>query len=1002
MPVVFTSTLGQNDQPSSPFAAGLVRMDKNDQVYSITQTPQVWLDHQVAEVDGDLMFNWDSVEELFSPGALDDMWRAYNSLLDSLTSEESWQQRFHNLLPEKQITMRKRVNATEAPLPHGLLHTRFVEQARKRPDRVAVISRERELTYSELNRWSDHLALRLRDLGCQPNHLVAIVMEKGWQQVLASLAILKSGAAYLPIDAGLPAERLRFLLTHGDVRVALTQPWLMDRLEWPEAVTAIAIEGEAPGEDVGPIEAAQQPDDLAYVIFTSGSTGQPKGVMIDHRGALNTIVDINHRLALSEHDVVFGVSELHFDLSVWDIFGTLSAGATLLLPATGDGPDPRAWARLARERGVTVWNSVPALMQLLADELEAGGQTLPALRAVMLSGDWIPLPLPARVRGVAPRSSLLSLGGATEAAIWSIAHPIGEADPDWPSVPYGRPLLNQRWHVLQEDGRPAPDWVPGELCIAGAGLAQGYCNDGARTAAAFRTDAHTGERLYHTGDIGRYRPDGNIEFLGRLDNQVKVHGLRVEPGEIEQALTQLAAVSAAAVMVDDGAAGRRLVAFVVAERGAPADDALVFGGLRDSLPAHLLPSALVWLPGLPLTATGKLDRKALAKLLPQPAAQHAADVAPRNALEAALARLWQQVLGRAAVGVHDDFFALGGQSFSGLQLVGRVRHELGLPATLGMLLEARTVALLAQRLGAGTRPLDAVDTAPAASVLVPLGGPGVQPGNPGAPVFCVHPAGGSVWAYRPLAQQMGAPVFGLQAPALESGQAMPATIEVMAAAYVQALQRAQPSGPVRLMGWSSGGVIAFEMARQLEQQGRAVEQLVVLDCPAPGQHDMPDDDLLLRWFLQDLAGGVQPVLRPGASIPAGATLEAAMAAVAWPATQPQPPAAQALAPAFSVFQAVVRAVRCYHPKEAAVEAGVLLLRASEGAVDEFSQHPDAAAPDWGWRAFTRGPLRVLSVPGHHHTVLDEASMRAWLPAVREAWRNGGRECAAGAGTASGA
>jgi thioesterase domain-containing protein len=297
------------------------------------------------------------------------------------------------------------------------------------------------------------------------------------------------------------------------------------------------------------------------------------------------------------------------------------------------------------------------------------------------------------------------------------------------------------------------------------------------------------------------------------------------------------------------------------------------------------------------------------------------------------------------------------------------------------------VAQLAQRLEAVTRRMADSDAAaaPAPAVLVPLGEGAGQVGVPASPVFCVHPAGGSVWAYRPLAGQLSAPVFGLQAPALEGGQALPATIEALAGVYVQAVVTAQPRGPVRLLGWSSGGVIAFEMARQLELQGRVVAELVVLDGPAPSQHDTPDADQLLRWFLQDLAGGVQPPLRPGASILPGATLQDALAALAWPATLPQPPEAQALVPAFAVFQAVVRAVRCYRPKEASLGADILLLRAAEGVVDEFSRHPKAQAPDWGWRAFTRGQVDLLPVPGQHHTVLEANSVAAWLPSVRAAW-----------------
>jgi amino acid adenylation domain-containing protein len=317
----------------------------------------------------------------------------------------------------------------------------------------------------------------------------------------------------------------------------------------------------------------QGADDLAYVIYTSGSTGRPKGVMIDHRGAVNTILDVNHRFHVEPGDRVLALSSLSFDLSVYDVFGILAAGATIVMPDASGRRDPAHWTDLVARREVSIWNTVPALMQMMVEYLSGLSRRLPgSLRLVLLSGDWIPVNLPARIGELAPGASVVSLGGATEASIWSILYPVDQVDPAWPSVPYGKPMRNQTFHVLDHNLEPRPTWVPGELYIGGAGLAHGYWRDEARTEASFVTHPRTRERLYRTGDLGRYLPDGNIEFLGRQDLQVKIRGHRIELGEIEVALLDHPAVSAGVVAaVGDPRGDRQLVAYVVPERGyAPA------------------------------------------------------------------------------------------------------------------------------------------------------------------------------------------------------------------------------------------------------------------------------------------------------------------------------------------------------------------------------------------------------------------------------------------------
>jgi pyochelin synthetase len=568
MPVIFTSTLSLGSMAQASAEPTIPATT----VYSIGQTPQVWLDNQVAEHDGALTFNWDAVEDLFPKGLLDDMFDAYRRLLNVLAHAAVGQDYMREmLLPQGHLARRAVVNATEGPVPGGLLHTLFVEQASRRPDSPAVITSERTLTYHEVHRLASLLGSRLRSAGARPNTLVAVVMEKGWEQVVATLGILISGAAYLPIDPKVPAERLSYLLSHGEVELALTQPWLDESLTWPESVRRMRVQFEPPsGEPVPTLESVQRQKDLAYVIYTSGSTGLPKGVAIDHRGAVNTVVDVNLQFDISPADRVLALSSLNFDLSVYDIFGTLAAGGAIVIPDARATREPAHWLDLMLRARVTVWNSVPALMEMMVEYAENIGQGgLEHLRLVMMSGDWIPVSLPARIRALAGGAKLISMGGATEASIWSILYPIEEVAPTWKSIPYGKPMLNQTFHVLNSALEPCPDWVPGQLYIGGIGLAQGYWRDEAKTNAGFFRHPRTGERLYRTGDLGRYLPDGNIEFLGREDFQVKIGGYRIELGEIEAAMLQHPGVEAAVVSAVGEARGlKRLLAYVVADESA--------------------------------------------------------------------------------------------------------------------------------------------------------------------------------------------------------------------------------------------------------------------------------------------------------------------------------------------------------------------------------------------------------------------------------------------------
>jgi len=711
-PVVVTSLLGQ---PPRHFTTAL-----GEAIHTSTQTPQVTLDFQVSEVAGALHFSWDSIDEVFPPGMLADMFGAYCGLLDTLvTDAASWRNERFPLVPADQLRVREEVNRTDRALPELLLHTPVAAHAARQPDALAVVCGDVRLTYRELDRRVNQVGRRLRADGARPGTLVAIVAEKGWEQIVAAHGILAAGAAYLPIDADVPAERLHYLLDHGRVDTVLTQASVDGRVDWPDTVRRLLVDGDFDHVDAAPVEPAQEVSDLAYVIYTSGSTGRPKGVMVDHRGAANTILDMNRRLAIGTGDSCLAVSGLHFDLSVYDVFGMIAAGGTVVLPTSAPNPEPARWAELIRREGITFWNSVPALMEILVSHAEGAGESLAPLSAVVLAGDWIPTTLPDRLRAVAPGVRVIGSGGPTESCVWSVVYPIGDVDPAWQSIPYGRPMTNQRYHILDARRADRPVWVPGEIYIESpVGLARGYWRDEDRTAAQFVRNPATGVRMYASGDLGRYLPDGTIEILGRTDFQVKIQGHRIELGEIEAVLAEHPSVGrAVAVASGNTPATRRLVAYVTASGAEPAaSDLTEF--LAGRLPHYMVPGTITVLDTLPLTGNGKVDRLALAAMTGR-RDESRAYAAPDGPLEELMAAMWAELIGLDQVGRQDNFFELGGNSVIATQLVAWVREMFGADLPLKAVFTGPTVAQVCAALTAD--PAQAEPVRAVAEMLAGLG-----------------------------------------------------------------------------------------------------------------------------------------------------------------------------------------------------------------------------------------------------------------------------------------
>ena len=700
MPVVFSGGLngaGEEDMGNlEPFG---------HKTYCVSQTPQVWLDHYVREARGELICNWDAVDSAFKEGVLDAMFDGYRLLIEELADDDkAWTRAQTVPLPSAMRQHRvhgegKGKGERDAhALPKRRLHAGFVEHAMARPEAPAVISGERCLTYGQLLTESVAVADLLIDQGIGPGQLVAVLMRKGWEQIVAVYGVLLAGGAYLPIDADLPLHRQMVLLHSGGVSHVLVQPGASPTAALADAGHAVHEIHRGRTGQPGPIHLASLDrglDELAYVIFTSGTTGEPKGVMIDHRGAVNTMMHVNRMVCAEPKDRVLALSSLSFDLSVYDIFGLHDAGGAVVLPDHAKGHDPAHWRTLMETHGVTMWNSAPQLMRMFQDDLPPDTVSAIPLRKVLLSGDFIPLALPDRIRRSHPGVQVISLGGATEASIWSICHPVDAVHPGWASIPYGRALPNQTVWVGDRALQPCPDHVRGRIFIGGIGLAQGYRGDPQLTAARFITHPDSGERLYDTGDFGRHEADGSVMILGREDGQIKVRGHRVELGEIEAVLRKHPSVAQAVVRnVEDGGEGGQLTAHVEPVDGQWVNAQALREYLAERLPDHMVPRTLQGVTRMPLTANGKLDVSALPAHVPDEN-EATSRIAPRTLAERTVHAVWSRVLDQSAIGVTDNFFDVGGDSLLATRLVRELNAVLPFTLEMHELFENITVEALA-------------------------------------------------------------------------------------------------------------------------------------------------------------------------------------------------------------------------------------------------------------------------------------------------------------------
>jgi amino acid adenylation domain-containing protein len=692
-------------------------------------------------------------------------------------------------------------------------------QCEQNPAKVAAVFEGEQLTYGELERRANQLAAYLRERSVGPETLVGLCVDRSLTMLVALLAILKAGGAYVPLDPDFPTERLRFMLQDSGARLLLTERRFVEGLSAAD-LDLVCLDTELATilRDQDPVTTvAPTGDDLAYVIYTSGSTGRPKGVMIEHAALLNELQSMAEEPGLGSSDVILAIATISFDIAGIELFLPLTVGARVVIASRAVARDPARLLELSKTCRATVMQATPATWRMLVQSGWTGQREL----KILCGGEKLSRDLADLL--VDRAGSVWNVYGPTETTIWST---VGRVEKDALPVSIGRPVANTQVYILDDAGKPVPTGVAGELYIGGAGLARGYWNQPELTKQRFIDDPFgaPGSRLYRTGDEARFREDGNIECLGRKDDQVKIRGYRIELGEIETTLRQNPAVKDSAVIARDTENGEsQLVAFVVpAIPEAAADGDALRSRLQQILPEYMVPAVFVNVPELPITPTGKIDRRALKSALAISATsvtELEKFVAPRSDLERKLVDIFERVLEVRPVSITGSFFSLGGHSLLAVKLFSEIAKLCGSKLPPSTVFRAPTVELLAKLL-----TQEGVTQTWAS--LVPIKPSGTLP-----PLFCVHPRGSNLVRYYGLANLLGPdqPFYGLQCTPPDEKRAASIRIEDMASEYIEAIRTVQPQGPYNLAGWSFGGAVAFEMAQQLVAKGESVGLVGLID-----------------------------------------------------------------------------------------------------------------------------------------------------------------------------
>ncbi|TWJ00647.1 amino acid adenylation domain-containing protein [Mucilaginibacter frigoritolerans] len=701
----------------------------------------------------------------------------------------------------------------------------FEEQALRSPGSIALRKGECTMTYDELNRASNRLAHFLIKKGVVPGDNIGLLVQRDFDMIIGMLGILKAGGAYVPIDPEYPVLRQEHIFYKSALKMVVsTNAYPLKNTIGAENFLNVDISNISELNDANPGLAISS-SQLAYTIYTSGSTGQPKGVMIEHHSAINLISWVNKRFNIGSDDRLLFITSMCFDLSVYDIFGILAAGGSLVIAENKEIQDVQALQDMLIKYEITFWDSVPTTLDYLVKDLEQArkGYRYTGLKTIFMSGDWIPVKLPSRLQKFFPKAQVVSLGGATEATVWSNYYIIDQTEKTWKSIPYGKPIQNNFFYILNKLLNPVSMGEIGDLYIGGVGVARGYADDEEKTQASFIPDPFNqtaGGMMYRTGDLGRMMNDYNMEFLGRQDNQVKINGFRVELGEIESVLNSSSAVCNAVVLAKDTASGtKRLIGYIVPNGEFKKEDMVAF--LKTKLPEYMMPSTWIDLHKLPLTSNGKIDRNALPT--PQEVALPTETrSAPETETEKMLTAIWQECIGIKEVGIDDNFFALGGHSLMAVQILSKLERKIGKKLPLSVLFKYPVIRSFAAFIESEKKEI-------VYRSLV-----AVKPSGSKTPLYIIHGEGLHVLNFSSLADYIDEerPIFGLQASGLNGTDEPLGTITQIAAAYLSEIVQHNPGGPYLIAGYSFGGYVAVEIEKQIVAMGKEVQMLIMFDTDA--------------------------------------------------------------------------------------------------------------------------------------------------------------------------
>jgi amino acid adenylation domain-containing protein len=953
---------------------------------------------------GELTIDLDLHHDIFDEQRRQEAFRHFLQVLESFLEGNNRPINTFDILTEgEKHQLLVELNKTKRAFPDAASFAElFAAQAEKTPDRIAVVSESTAMTYALLDFLSGRVSRHIRAGGGGPEKIVAIFANRGIEFLVSMLGVFKAGAAYLPLDPLSPKQRICDALAQSKSSIILVGSELA--MDASEVFTDLYeyVETVAPDEytRVLTIEELRKTEpemeglttqalarNLAYVIFTSGSTGRPKGAMVEQRGMINHIYAKLADLTLLETDVVAQTANQCFDISVWQFLAPLLVGGRVHIVNDSIVRAPKLLLELLERESITVFETVPSLMQAMLREIERLANNLPrleAMRWMVVTGEALRPNLCRQWLAAYPGTPLLNAYGPTECSD-DVTHCIIKQPPsaEEQDVPIGRAIANTRLYVLDEAMMPVPTGVPGELYVGGVGVGRGYLGKPELTSASFVCDpfsGETGSRLYRTGDVVRYRRDRELEFLGRCDYQVKIRGFRIEMGEIESELHKHSGVKDAVVVAWESETGeKRLIAYVVPTAGEEITGSDLREHLQRSLADYMVPSAFVTVDEIPLTVNGKVDRKALLgvgdkidqKRLLQLALEQESKtkefIPPRNILEGQLAVLWEEVLEVRPIGVRDSFFDIGGHSLLAVRLMSRIQQWFGQDLPLSVLFQCPTIEQLA-------RVMSEQFDSDSASPLVAL-----QPNGSKRPFFCVHPATGNIFGYIRLAHHLGIdrPFFGLQDPKLFGEGSVDAAIADIASSYIKAIREVQPEGPYLLGGWSFGGLAAFEMAQQLRKQGQQTALLVIIDASSPVHQ--------LRRFTSADAAQILSILAmemaPGTATDSRSLVEnlrrlpARELQVKYVVDYVKEHNDSLVIPSYAdkylqrcleLFESRIKAGKQYMPQ--LYLGPITLLRADERILQIEGEAADATL---GWQELSAEPVKVHVVPGNHATLVRE-------------------------------